>query len=337
MTMNESARLVRQLRQLGLSRQAIERAWPGWWSAEAESSTSARTELAFSLARRFGLDPRSLLEGSGGAEFRWADEARFKHRSNQSDAELSAITSFGKSVATALLAATPPGTSAIMGVSAAAIRAAILREGRPYPELGDLLALAWAVGVPVVQLRLYPLSRKRMAAMTVEVNSRSAVLIGKDANYPAPIAFYLAHELGHVAHGHAAGGRLLVDFEMAHPALVQDDEEERMADEFALEVLTGRPQPFVVAASGQRSSARELARVALSAGPDLGIEPGVLAQCYGFSTGDWPAASGALRRIYTEARAVWQPINALARRELDLRAIPADSAEFLEAVLGEPT
>ena len=51
-----------QLRSLGLSNAAIDAAWPRWWSAEAESSASARAELAFGVARRLGLEPESLIE-----------------------------------------------------------------------------------------------------------------------------------------------------------------------------------------------------------------------------------------------------------------------------------
>src|SRR4051794_15887231 len=50
-----------RLRRLGLSDDAISAAWPQWWSADAEASPSARAELRFGIARRLGLDPRSLL------------------------------------------------------------------------------------------------------------------------------------------------------------------------------------------------------------------------------------------------------------------------------------
>jgi hypothetical protein len=334
MMASESRRLRARLRALGLSAEAIDAAWPRWWSTEADDSTSARAELAFSLARRFGLEPSSVIEGSDAPRFLWHMEARFKHRSNQSDLELAAITSFGKSVAAALLAATPPPNASIVDTSAGDLRVTILRAGRPYVELGDLLSVTWSVGVPVVHLRLYPLRQKRMAAMTVESGGRSAILIGKNSNYPAPIAFYLAHEIGHIALRHAAGDRLVVDFEATQRTIAGDDEEEKAADEFALELLTGRPRPDVRGIAPGRTSARELARVALRSGQRLGIEPGVLAECYGFTTGDWTAASGSLGHIYAQARPIWEDVNAIARRQLALDTIPPDSMEFLEAVLG---
>ena len=43
------------------------------------------------------------------------------------------------------------------------------------------------------------------------------------------------------------------------------------------------------------ASANELARVALSSAQELGIEPGTLALCFGYSTGQWAVANGSLK------------------------------------------
>jgi len=66
----------------------------------------------------------------------------------------------------------------------------------------------------------------------------------------------------------------------------------------------------------------------------LGIEPGMLAQCYGFSTRDWAVATKSLRYIYAAPEAMWSSINALARSQLNLGALSSDAAEYLDEVLG---
>jgi hypothetical protein len=321
------------LRRLGLSGDAIRAAWPAWWSEQADASVSARAELRFSVARRLGLDARSLFE-DGGPRFLWRDEARFKHLSGESDLERAGITSFGRAVASSVISASPPPAGSIQGVSASQLRSALLRSAQRYVDLVDLLALAWGVGAPVVQLRVFPWPRKRMAAMTVNVRERSAVLLGKDSTFPAPIAFYLAHELGHVALGHTAGERLIVDLETESTPFDSDDEE-HSADEFALELLTGDPRPEVVLSNASAApSARELARIATHAAPALGIEPGILAQCFGYSTGYWKVVTGSLKLIYGQRTPVWQTVNKVARSQLDLERLPADAREFVETVLG---
>lgn len=333
---NSAKQLRTLLRELGLSDAAITAAWPGWWSDEADASSSARAELWFSVARRLGLDPRSLFD-EGRPRFLWQDEARFKHLSVEGDVELAGITSFGRAVAATLVLAAPSPGATISGVSAQLLRRELLGAKQPYVRLLDLLALSWGAGVPVAHLRVFPWTQKRMAAMSVSVGEHCAILLGKDSVYPAPIAFYLAHELGHIALGHVDSDRLIVDLEEERPSLANDDEEEQAADAYALEVLTGQPSPTVLPDElGARPSARELARIAVGAADSLGIEPGMIAQCFGYSTGDWRIATGALKTIYTAQKPVWQEVNAVARRQLLLDELSADASEFLGAVLGKP-
>src|SRR5437588_12250307 len=71
---NAASLLRQKLLHLGLTRQAVDAAWPAWWSEEAEASASARVELRFSVARKLGLDPRSLLEDPSQPRFVWHDE-----------------------------------------------------------------------------------------------------------------------------------------------------------------------------------------------------------------------------------------------------------------------
>lgn len=329
-----SQRLRTRLRSLGLTNAALQAAWPQWWSEEANESLSARVELAFSVARRLGLDPRSLLDDSHEPQFVWQEEARFKHLSGESELERAGISSFGRAVAASLLEATPePSSGSIVGASATALRDQILRSRVPYVGLDDLLALSWAVGIPAIHLRVFPWQRKRMAAMTARVGDRWAILLGKESAYPAPHAFYLAHELGHIALGQLPPDELVVDFEDDQQS-GDVDGEEVAADAFALELLTGEPRPRVLSQSGQRASARELARAATAAAVELAIEPGVLAQCYGFSTGHWNTANGALPFIYGRKSQVWVGINKVAQEQLRLEELSADARHFIGLVLG---
>jgi hypothetical protein len=113
----------------------------------------------------------------------------------------------------------------------------------------------------------------------------------------------------------------------------QRDTEESAADRFALELLTGDAQPTVMPASSA-SSSRELARVALASAGDLGIEPGMLALCFGWSTRKWRIANGAMRHIYATAKPVWREVNGIAHRELDFSSLPDDARDYLDAILG---
>jgi hypothetical protein len=230
----DAKRLKQSLRRLGLSGSAISAAWPGWWSDDAEHSASARAELRFSLARKLGLDPRSLLEEQE-PSFVWRNNTKFKRLSTETAQERDAISSFGASIARTFVSATAEGPS-IEGVEAQSLRNSILAK-QPFVRLIDLLALCWAIGIPVAHLRVFPLSAKRMCAMAVRVGHRYVVLLGKDAMYPATIAYYLAHEVGHAALGHLAHETAVVDLQDPLSEESSTDDEEVAADKFALELL----------------------------------------------------------------------------------------------------
>lgn len=318
------------LQGLGLSDSAIDAAWPGWWSDEAEISESANAELRFSLARKLGLDPRSLLEGEE-PRFVWWDEGKFKRVSSESDLERAAISSFGASISRALVAATKAGHS-IEGVNAQQMRDLILAN-EPFVRLVDLLGLCWAIGIPVIHLRVFPLPAKRMCAMAVQVGDRFAILLGKDSDYPAPIAYFLAHELGHIVLGHLEDQAAIVDLQDPLEANGDSDEEERAADRFALELLTGVSEPTVTTET-RRYTATQLAQNLLATAHEVRIEPGTLALCFGHSTGDWPKAYAAMKAIYTTKQPVWSEVNQIALRQFDWTAIPEDLAFFVRAVMG---
>jgi len=288
--------------------------------------------LRFGVARRLGLDPGSLLASDDEPRFLWREEARFKHLTSEGDVEQAGIASFGRAVATVLGSAAPPPQFDLSGLSASELRVRLLASGRPYVALDNLVALSWSIGIPVVYLRVFPWPQKRMAAMTVRVGEQSFILLAKEASYPAWIAFYLAHELAHIALAHVGVDQAVVDFDDNHGATDDIDDEELSADAWALELLTGRASPDVVSADGT-ASARELARVALSSAQQLGIEPGTLALCFGYSTGQWAVANGSLKSIYAAPSPVWQTINAFARTQLALNESSSDAADFLDDVL----
>ena len=328
---SEEGQLKQRLKAIGLSDPAIEAAWPEWWSDAAGPSPSARLELRFSVARKLGLDPRSLVDEDGIPRFVWRDEARFKHLSGESDLERAAISSFGRALGTFLISATT-AREPMAQASAIDLRNVILRS-QPFVRLVDLLALCWSAGVPVVHLRIFPSARKRMAAMTVRVADRSAILLAKDSIYPAHIAFYLAHELAHIALGHLAKDTAIVDLETENPVLSTADPEEVEADRFALQLLTGRTDPQVLPAAGSYN-APGLADAVLKAAAAVRIEPGTLALCFGYSTQNWAVANSAMKFIYSAPKPVWAEVNRLAASELDLDQVPSDARSYLSAVLG---
>jgi Zn-dependent peptidase ImmA (M78 family) len=318
--------LIDSLRRAGISVAAITAAWPSWWTEEAEESPSGRAELRFALARQLGLEPRPLLGER--VEFVWNDEAKFKHLTAQNEAQRAALTSFGMSVGRLLLRATPAQATA--AAPADILREAIL-AGNAYVDLNSLVATCWALGIPVIYLRVFPLDTKSMHAMVVHSDDRFAILLGRDASYPAPVAFTLAHELGHAMLGHLDGAPALIDLE--DPALARDgDDQEGEADRFALTLLTGSPEPDIQT-NLDRFNAPTLARAVLDAAPKYEVEPGTLALCVAHRTSTWPVAMSALKFIYAEPKPVWREVNGIADGEIAWDDLRDEAAHYLRNVM----
>ena len=316
-----------QLRAAGLSRAAVDAAWPDWWSDQAEASASARTELRLAIARNLGLSPTSLVGER--VDFVWRDRARFKHLRAEAGMPIAVLNSFGVSVGRSLIAATPEGGS-LLGLKASRLRAYLLNSG--LPDLMGLLATCWSTSTAVAYLRVWPLTQKAMHAMVVGHRRKHAVLLSREANYPAIAAFTLAHEMGHIALGHVPADDILVDAE--DPAeTAHHDAEETAADQYALEVLLGDPDPDLRINFATFNHV-ELAEVVLRMGPELGIDPGALALAVAFRRNAWPVAMAAMRLIYHQPVHVSNVVNRVAEQQLELEKLGPDSSVFIRRTLG---
>ena len=322
----------RLIRQVGLSPTIVDAAWPDWWSDEAEASDSAKTELRFSIARKLGLDPRTLLDDRAPLWI-WDDAARFKSFRGDVQAHQPPISSFGMALGRILLSAADDAHVELSGqISAARLRALML-QNRQAVGLIELLQLAWGLGVPVIHLRTYPLSAKKMSAMSVCLRGRFAVFLAKDSQYPAPSAFHLAHELGHIFLGHLAPGQSIVDLGGLGDPDDDADDEEQQADAFAMELLTGDAE-LRLQIEGEGRGARRLAEQALAVQEEHRIEAGIVALSYGFQTENWSTAIASLAHIYEKPFPVWQAVNRIAERNIRWSELEDESESYLRAVMG---
>jgi hypothetical protein len=322
------AQLRRELQQAGIANAAIKAVWPEWWSTEAESSLSATAELTYTVARRLGLSPQSLFDGS--PRFLWYDTTKFKNLGTTTPEEQAILASFGTAVGRCALSATSPGAYPPIS-DAQTVRDAILREAR-FVDLPGLLTFCWQRGIPVIQLQVFPLRRKRMQAMTVKVKGRYAILLGFESDYYARMAYILAHEISHILLGHLEQDESLLDME--NPLTAKNlDAEEVEAGRAAFILLTGHDDPQVLA-NIQSYRARQVAQAATETGNRERIDPGILALCLGYATGNWPQTFGALKMIGGGAQPVGDQINELAGNMFHWDALSHANRDYLAQVIG---
>lgn len=323
----DAVSLRRQLRAAGLAKSAVDAAWPEWWSDDAERSISARAELRLAVASNLGLSPTALVGER--VEFVWRDRARYKNLATGAGIERDVLGSFGTSVGRGLQRASP-ADGRMLGADPYALRDILLQDGPP--DLAGLVAVCWALGVPVAHLHVWPLARKAMHAMVVGGDRRQSILLARSVGHPAQAAFTLAHEMGHAALGHVPDGDILVDAEDPAQA-VERDAEELAADRFALTLLLGDPDPEVTTGF-ETFNHVELADAALRAGPRYGVDPGTLVLAVAHRSRAWPIAMAALKILDGGTVDVSAYVTQVARSQIDLARVGGDRASFLSRVIG---
>ena len=322
--------LTQELRKAGLSKSAIEAAWPAWWTEEADESPSARAELRLALCRRLGLSPQALLGER--VEFYWDDSARFKHLKVHNADEQAAIASFGIALGRDLLVATPePAANIIWQDSdAESLRASILRN-RPFVDLPSIIGACWSFGIPVIHLAVVPLEAKHMHAMVVKHGERFAIMLARNIRYPAMAAFTLAHELGHILLGHVEDAVALVDLESSTDD-PDGDSQEQAADAFALTLLAGSIDP-VIETDRKDFNAPTLADAAMRASTQYHVEPGTIALSLAYRDGSWARTMSALKFIYGDIPPVTDEINRLAHKMFNWDALVDDAAIYIQNIM----
>jgi hypothetical protein len=93
------------------------------------------------------------------------------------------------------------------------------------------------------------------------------------------------------------------------------------------------PQPEFVP-QGSSFNAPALADVALRNAEELKIEPGIIALCFGHSTGAWSRVFAALKMIYSSPLPVWMAVNSIAFNQLDWEILNDDTRRFLTTIMG---
>ncbi|MFN8053509.1 MAG: hypothetical protein U0Q22_18875 [Acidimicrobiales bacterium] len=312
---------------VGIAPSTVEALWPSWWTPEAASSRSAQVELRFTMARRLGLQPSSLL--SDEPQFVWPEDARFKNLGTTTAGEQAALSAYGSAVGHALLPfGSPP--SRIVGVAARELRDAILAD-RPFVTLEDLVTTCWAIGIPLIRLSVFPLRQKRMHAMSVRSGESYAILLGRSTSFASQAAYDIAHELGHIASGHLEDSPALLD--VGDPLeIAERDDEEVAADRFALALLTGREEP-IIRVNDPNFNSTMLKTVAEQVAPAERIAPGVLCLCAGHATGRWKQVVGALKLLPGEAINTAEYINGVAESQLAHSQV-LEHDDYVRAVMG---
>jgi Zn-dependent peptidase ImmA (M78 family) len=201
----------------------------------------------------------------------------------------------------------------------------------------SLLEYVWEHGIPVLPMS----GRGGFIASAWQVEGGPAIVLKEPRDVPAFWMFDLAHELGHIASGHVVA-RSIIDVEepTSDESLANDDEQEREANDYALNLLVPDHR-LRVAEIRERSCGNYLRfkNAVASTAAEYGLNAGVLGVIAAHELTDlgqhkdrW-GSSINLSKMDGTGRAVAE--NAV-RHYSDLSALPEDDQALLETVvLGE--
>ena len=232
--------LYSQLAAAGLAPEWVRKfALPDWWAdSETHSATGAAMARGF-IARHVGLDAAALGRG----EVICAEDVtvcRKKHlgRSEGKTAWVSclAVRAARLALKGAVLQMQPAKEGAMP--IAATLRRALLRESR-FVSLEGVLGLCWDLGIPVLPITEFPRGTHKMDGLAVTIEGRGAIVLSKPHGCSAAMPFVLAHELGHILLGHCGEDGIALDTGLERESAPDEAQCERLANAFAVELLTG--------------------------------------------------------------------------------------------------
>lgn len=270
---------------------------PYWWDDELASSPGATQQALISIAKFASLDIKSVLNTH--EPLRFKDSIRcYKHANNKEQHGLAAATAIVQSLANTVADITLNEYRIFQ--DAQSIRNNLLNEGKPWVDFKSLVDYCWKHGVPVLYLPELPVSKK-MDAVVVDVNGRPVISLTKKHKHESESLFFLAHEMGHIFHRHLERGQTLIDMGVNEPN--ERDEQEKQANAFAIELLTGSKNG-TFHSNGIRLTANRLAQAAKEKSSEINVDPGHVALNWAHTLQNtdkkdaWASAKGALNILY---------------------------------------
>jgi len=298
---------------------------PDWWDDEIAHNPAGYAEGLMILSQNLGLDLTSMQNEAVPVGLRNLGPCKFKKALATSEKELVLARTLATRAVELIKPAVPEPRNPL-ATSASAIRQSILGAGARWVGLANLVDYCWSVGLPVLHISAFPPGTKEMEGLASVRSGRYAVVLSKNAKHSAWLLFILTHELGHIVQGHVSRDGVLVD-ELVDRS--SRDKEEKAANAFALELLTGNPELHVLP-MGPGRSARALACAALHAGVHEQIDPGHIGLNCAYQLGSdfFTLANAALRLLEPHADAV-ALVQTRMIAHLDKTKLPKDTYEFI--------
>lgn len=282
---NAMQKLLSRLHALGISQRFARGLLPDWWDDSIAQDSAGLLQAQMIIANSLNLDMSSVRDDGAKIQFRKAVR-KFKHTKGLEQESFRLSAEFATGLAKLAVQASsdkyvPPPSDPVE------IRESICSKDQQV-DLKSLLAYCTGIGIPVLHVGNLP--GKKMHALAVKQNGRSAIVLCRNEKSPY-LLFHLAHELGHIANGHLGNDGTLIDATIKSDG----DKDESQADKFAIKLLNGSDVRYT--SSGRFLTGEALAKAAVELGKEKAIDPGHIVLNYAKSVNNFAVANTALRYL----------------------------------------
>lgn len=320
-------RLYSKLQTVGYNKKYIHSLLPDWWDDEIAEPPAGLQQAILILGQVFGVRAETLWTENAEAALNLPQGIRFKHRENIVADDLDVVCAVARSLAHIVLKVFPAKPRPDFYPDASELRKQLL-IGKKWITFEDVLTHCLDIGIPVIHLQHLPKKAKKMEGLAFEQSGRPVIVLTQ--NHPHGYALFdLAHELGHITLGHVTSERYIVDQKIDAEA---DDEDERAANRFAMELLSGDPECKIVP-RGRNLNGDELATAAILYGEKNKIDPLHIVLNYGYSQKHWGAAHAAINKIAKNAQTDQEILHTALLQSLELDDLNEDDYTLLQTHL----
>lgn len=283
-----------RLSKAGIKRKFLDEiVLPSWWEDSIAVSPGGFREAAGVICGHLGFGLKNLLVEGQELSLPKRSGVKFKKSKGVSEDDVCLATHFALGLARSVANALADAPTAQAVPSPEEWRQRLLAESdRPWVCLRHIVDASWKLGIPVIHVTNPPTGAKKPTALTTMIGDRPVILVLNGRKSPSWVAYYVAHELGHIHHKHLKAGETLVDEKIDERS---EEKEEVQANEYAAQLLTGHSNLGLHSTRPLKAS--NLAAQAKTFGENYKVAPGVAALNYGFTTGFWAVANGAVSAL----------------------------------------
>lgn len=335
MTILKLGEIYKILAQLGLKKSQVKALLPEWWDDEVGQTELGVWEFALIIARRLSIDANALLQGNI-SMIGSVSRIAFKHRSTISSDAYLASSMMAASLSEAINAASSKPFKSFKA-AAADLRNQIREQNEGVVDFNGLLDFCWENGLPVIPLPNLPIGVRKMDGAIFYSGTRPAIVISRKNDSKAWLSFILAHEIGHYCLSHLEPGGSIIDADLKGDLTSQtessEDNQEREADQFALDLLGGAEADQAIDGWNPRSTGVSLAVNARNDATNAGSAAGHLVLRHAFKTKRWAESQAALNFLDEDFDAQ-DYLVAKLKSQIDLELIAEDLQNMVYSITG---